>query len=70
MYEIKVGKLESGDWFLYNRKAFQVSYHSDEGITYIFRLKSKTSYSIASKIKVLTHRALLYKVKKGNDNHR
>ncbi len=60
MKEVKLGELESGDIFIRNKRAFQLSYKTNDGFIIVLELKHRNSYSLTSEIIVLTNKALSY----------
>ncbi len=60
MIKVKLGKLVSGDIFIKNKRAYQFSYITDDGLIIVLGLKHGSSYSMTSDDIVLTNYALSY----------
>mgnify|MGYP000858492356 FL=1 len=61
METVELKTLKSGDMFIYNRKAWQVSYRNDDGIIVVLDAKNRSAWHLSGRTKVKTCYALSYK---------
>lgn len=58
---VELKTLESGDIFIRNRRAYQVSRRTEDGIVVMIDLKTRAAWHLSGRVKVKTCYALSYK---------
>lgn len=61
MDSVELKTLKSGDMFIYNHRAWQVSYQNEDNVMVVLDAKTRASHHLSGHTKVKTCYALSYK---------